>query len=59
MLTVFEPFIAMPEIFVFSAVFLHFRGVTFKNYKQERYISLYKGYLSSGEHLKDLDRIRK
>ena len=40
------------------AVFLHFRGVTFKN-TSKKDISLYKGYLSSGEHLKDLDRIRK
>jgi len=40
------------------AVFLNFRGVEFKDVSKKD-ISMYKGYLKAGEHLKDLDRIRK
>jgi site-specific recombinase XerD len=40
------------------AVFINFRGVEFKDVSKKD-ISMYKGYLKAGEHLKDLDRIRK
>lgn len=40
------------------AVFLHFRNVTFMDVSKKD-ISMYKGYLKAGEHLKDLDKIRK
>ncbi len=40
------------------AVFLKFRGVSFMNLSKKD-ISMYKGYLKAGEHLKDLDKIRK
>ncbi len=40
------------------ALFLKFRGVDFKDVSKKD-ISMYKGYLKAGEHLKDLDRIRK
>lgn len=40
------------------AVFLKFRGVSFMNLSKKD-ISMYKGYLKAGEHLKDLDRIRQ
>lgn len=40
------------------AVFLNFRGVEFKDVSKKD-ISMYKGYLKAGEHLKDLDKIRK
>lgn len=39
------------------AVFLHFNNVKFENLNKE-HITLYKGYLRSGDHLKDLDKIR-
>ncbi len=40
------------------AVFLKFRGVSFMDVSKKD-ISVYKGYLKAGEHLKDLDKIRK
>lgn len=40
------------------AVFINFRGVDFKDVSKKD-ISMYKGYLKAGEHLKDLDKIRK
>ncbi|MHC1716956.1 MAG: tyrosine-type recombinase/integrase [Candidatus Dojkabacteria bacterium] len=40
------------------AVFLNFRNVKFENVSKKD-ISAFKGYLIAGEHLKDLDRIRK
>ncbi len=45
------------DLCIFS-VFLHFRNVSFKNLSKKD-VSLYKGYLTSGEHLKDLDKIRE
>ena len=44
------------DLCIFS-VFLYFRNVKFENLSKKD-ISLYKGYLRSGEHLKDLDKIR-
>lgn len=40
------------------AVFLKFRNVKFLDVSKKD-ISVYKGYLKAGEHLKDLDKIRK
>jgi integrase/recombinase XerD len=40
------------------AVFLQFIGVRFENLSKKE-ITLYKGYLKAGEHLKDLDKIRE
>ena len=40
------------------AVFLKFRDVSFMDVSKKD-ISVYKGYLKAGEHLKDLDKIRK
>lgn len=40
------------------AVFIHFRNVNFLDVSKKD-ISMYKGYLKAGEHLKDLDKIRK
>lgn len=45
------------DLCIFS-VFLYFRNVKFKNLSKKD-ISMYKGYLRSGEHLKDLDKIRQ
>lgn len=45
------------DLSIFS-VYIHFRGVKFENISKQD-ISLYKGYLRSGNHLKDLDKIRK
>ena len=45
------------DLCIFS-VFLHFRNVILKNLSKKD-VSLYKGYLTSGEHLKDLDKIRE
>lgn len=39
-------------------VYLHFNGIDFLKVSKED-ISNYKGYLKSGNHLKDLDRIRR
>ncbi|MCC7290167.1 tyrosine-type recombinase/integrase [bacterium] len=39
------------------AVFLHFKDVQFLKLSKEE-ITIYKGYLRSGEHLKDLDKFR-
>ena len=44
------------DLSIFS-VYLHFNNIEFKNLTKED-VSNYKGYLSSGNHLKDLDRIR-
>ena len=44
------------DLSIFS-VYLHFNNIEFKNLTKEE-VSNYKGYLSSGNHLKDLDRIR-
>lgn len=38
-------------------VYLYFNNIQFKNLSKEN-VSNYKGYLKSGNHLKDLDRIR-
>lgn len=38
-------------------VYLHFNNIDFLNLSKEN-VSNYKGYLKSGNHLKDLDRIR-
>jgi site-specific recombinase XerD len=45
------------DLAIFS-VYLHFNGIEFLKVSKED-ISNYKGYLKSGNHLKDLDRIRK
>jgi integrase/recombinase XerD len=44
------------DLCIFS-VFLKLSGVKFENVTKKE-ITLYKGYLRSGDHLKDLDRIR-
>jgi site-specific recombinase XerD len=45
------------DLAIFS-VYLHFNGIDFLKVSKED-ISNYKGYLKSGNHLKDLDRIRR
>jgi site-specific recombinase XerD len=45
------------DLAIFS-VFLHFNNIKFGNLTKED-ISNYKGYLTSGNHLKDLDKIRE
>jgi len=45
------------DLAIFS-VYLHFNDIQFQKCTKED-ISNYKGYLKSGNHLKDLDRIRK
>lgn len=45
------------DLAIFS-VYLHFNGIDFLKLSKED-VSNYKGYLKSGNHLKDLDRIRK
>jgi len=40
------------------AVFLHFRGIEFMNVTKKD-VNMFKGYLRAGQHLEDLDRIRK
>jgi integrase/recombinase XerD len=40
------------------AVFLHVNNVKFEDLKKDD-ITLYKGYLRNGDHLKDLDKIRE
>jgi hypothetical protein len=47
----------MLVIYLYSAVYLHFNNVKFENVSKKE-ISNYKGYLRSGNHLKDLDKIR-
>lgn len=45
------------DLSIFS-VYLHFNGIKFEKLNKED-VTNYKGYLSSGNHLKDLDRIRE
>ena len=45
------------DLSIFS-VYIYFRGVKFRNINKQD-ISLYKGYLRSGNHLKDLDKVRR
>lgn len=45
------------DLSIFS-VYLLFRGVKFEKVNKQD-ISMYKGYLRSGNHLKDLDKVRK
>jgi len=45
------------DLSIFS-VYLYFNGINFNKLSKEN-ISNYKGYLGSGNHLKDLDRIRE
>lgn len=45
------------DLCIFS-VFIYFRNVDFLKVSKKD-ISMYKGYLKAGEHLKDLDKIRK
>jgi len=44
------------DLSIFS-VYLHFNNIKFKNLSKQDILN-YKGYLGSGNHLKDLDRIR-
>lgn len=44
------------DLSIFS-VYIYFRGVKFENVSKQD-VSLYKGYLRSGNHLKDLDKVR-
>lgn len=45
------------DLSIFS-VYIRFRGVKFENVSKQD-VSLYKGYLRSGNHLKDLDKVRR
>ncbi len=45
------------DLSIFS-VYLHFNNIQFKNLSKQDVLN-YKGYLSSGNHLRDLDRIRE